>query len=90
MEPTVIWEDNAACISMSKNPVNPEAAKHWHIDIACHKLRELYQNKVIILQKIPTQEDLADALTKSLPASMQYVPELEDGISTVIRKVQMV
>jgi hypothetical protein len=64
--PTPIWEDNQACISMSLNPVNPEAAKH--IDIACHKIRELTRNKVVVLNKIPTQENVADALTKSLPA----------------------
>jgi len=63
--PTLMWEDNAACISMSKNPVNPDSAKH--IDVACHKLRELVRNKVVVLQKVPTQDNLADALTKSLP-----------------------
>ena len=65
-QPTPVYEDNEACIRMSQNPVNPESAKH--IDVACHKLRELHQNKVLVLSKVLTHENIADALTKSLSA----------------------
>ena len=66
LQPTRVYEDNEACIRMSQNPVNPESAKH--IDVACHKLRELHRNKVLVLSKVPTHDNIADAFTKSLPA----------------------
>jgi len=36
--------------------------------VACHKLRELHRNKVLVLTKVPTHDNIADALTKSLAA----------------------
>ena len=61
---TVLFEDNEACIKMSRNPVNPDAAKH--IDTRMYRLRELVQDKLIWLEKTPTHLNVADALTKSL------------------------
>ena len=36
---TEIWEDNASCIMMSKNPANRERTQH--VDTRVHYLREL-------------------------------------------------
>lgn len=62
--PTVLWEDNQACIYMSNHEGLLNRAKH--IDTRVHRLRELVQTSVLKLFKIPTAEQVADAFTKGL------------------------
>ena len=64
-EPTILWEDNQACIAQSKNPVHHKRCKH--ILIKYHYLRQLTANKIVRLEYIVTKNQLADALTKPLP-----------------------
>ena len=64
--PTRVWEDNASCIMMSKNPVNRERSRH--IDTRVHHIRELCENGVLELTKVKGLNNVSDALTKSLPA----------------------
>lgn len=64
--PIIIFEDNQGCISIAKNPSCHKRSKH--IDIKYHFSREQVENKVIIIKYIPTNEQLADILTKPLPA----------------------
>ena len=64
-EPTVLWEDNQACIAQSKNPVNHKRCKH--ILIKYHYLRTLASQGHLRLQYIDTKHQLADVLTKPLP-----------------------
>ena len=71
---TVLFEDNEACIRMSQNPVNPEAAKH--IDTRRFRIRELVQDRIVWLEKTPSHLNVADALTKSL-ASPAFHTRLE-------------
>ncbi len=66
LEPTPVYEDNAACILMSKNPSNPQQSRH--IDLRRHFLREMVRDKVLRLVKCAGTQNVADALTKSLPA----------------------
>ena len=63
--PTRVWEDNAACIMMSDNPVNRERSRH--IDTRIHCVRELVNDGVLKLHKVPGVDNVADALTKSVP-----------------------
>ena len=63
--PTEVWEDNAACISMSENPVNRD--RSGHIDTMFHFLREHVRAGRIKLMKCAGPRNVADALTKSLP-----------------------
>ena len=63
-EPTVIMEDNQACIAMSNNPITHKRTKH--IDIRYHFVREKVESKEVELVYIPTQHQLADILTKPL------------------------
>ena len=58
--PTIINEDKQSAISMSRNPQFHGRAKH--IDI-----REQVSNGVVVLKYCPTQDMLADMLTKGLP-----------------------
>ena len=58
---TRVWEDNAACILMSENPVNHD------VDVKFHFLRERVRAGEIKLYKCWGPLNVADALTKSLP-----------------------
>ena len=64
-EPTVIYEDNWACIHLSRNAVLHNKSKH--IDVRVYHLRDLCKAGVMTLIKISTHLQVADALTKALP-----------------------
>ena len=64
-EPTLIYEDNQSCIALAKNPV--QHARTKHIDIQHHFIRDKVDSKEIELAYSPTDEMIADALTKALP-----------------------
>lgn len=62
---TLTMEDNTSAIAMAVNPQeNHKRTKH--IQIAFHSTRDYVKNKVLRLQYIPTKEQAADCLTKSL------------------------
>jgi hypothetical protein len=65
-QPTLIYEDNLACIAMSVNPVRRKHSRH--IDIRRHYIRELCLGNLVKLVPLRTNLMVADALTKSLPA----------------------
>ena len=60
--PTVLYEDNKACMAFSKNNTNHDRSKH--IDIRAYALRDTVRNGVIELVHIDTKNQLADMLTK--------------------------
>jgi len=62
--PTVILEDNEACIKLTQNPVYQYRTKQ--IDIRHHQLREGVKYKEITLMHIDTNSQAADALTKGV------------------------
>jgi hypothetical protein len=59
--------DNTSAINISKNPVQHSRTKH--IDIRHHFLRDLVESEVVSLSFIPTENQLADILTKPLDGS---------------------
>ena len=63
-EPTVIFEDNQGAIAIAKNPVSHSRTKH--IDIKYHYVREAVQSGIVNLKYCPTEEMIADILTKPL------------------------
>jgi hypothetical protein len=63
---TEIWEDNAACIQISENPVNRKFTRH--IDVRRYFVRDLVRDNQVKLKKCAGTHNVADALTKSLPA----------------------
>ncbi|CAK9816176.1 Copia protein [Anthophora plagiata] len=65
-QPIVTYEDNNGCISIANNPSSHKRSKH--IDIKYHFTREQVERKVIQLIFISTENQLADILTKPLPA----------------------
>jgi hypothetical protein len=64
-KPTILMEDNQGAICIAKNPVYHNRTKH--IDIRFHYIREAVQNEVIKLEYCPTNDMIADLLTKPLP-----------------------
>jgi hypothetical protein len=67
--PTTILEDNQSSIAMARNPQFHGRAKH--IDIKHHFVREQVSNGSMELRYCPTNDMLADILTKGL-AQQQY------------------
>ena len=67
VKPTIVYEDNRACIAMSNNHVRRERSKH--IDVRKYFVRDLVEAKVLKLIPCGTKEMVADALTESLAYS---------------------
>ena len=64
LQPTVLFEDNQACIQMSVKSGSFKRAKH--IDTRVYRLRELCQDGILVLVKVATDFQVADILTKGL------------------------
>ena len=64
-EPTTIFEDNQGAMELAKNPKYHNRTKH--IDICHHFVRERVLTKEIEVSYCPTEEMIADILTKALP-----------------------
>lgn len=64
--PTTILEDNQSAIAMARNPQFHGRAKH--IDIRHHFIRQLVEDESIKLVYCPTEEMVADILTKGTAA----------------------
>ena len=62
-KPLTIFEDNAGCIALSRNPVQHKRSKH--ISIRWHWIRERVQSGELKLAKIDTKLNTADIFTKS-------------------------
>lgn len=62
--PMKVWCDNKSTISMVRNPVYHDRTKHVEIDR--HFIIEKIENHSITLLHIPTRQQTADILTKTL------------------------
>jgi hypothetical protein len=62
--PTILHEDNQACIAISKNPERHARTKH--IEVKYHFIRDLVENGVVKLEYCNTVNQIADVLTKPL------------------------
>ena len=63
-QPTLIFEDNQSAMSMVKNPQFHGRSKH--ISTKYHFIREQVSNDKICLEYCPTEDMLADLLTKGV------------------------
>jgi hypothetical protein len=64
INPIIIFEDNKACIAFTKNPSNHQRTKH--ISVRYHFIRDLVQRELLQLNPIPSEDNLADIMTKPL------------------------
>ena len=63
----VVYCDNISAINISKNPFQHSRTKH--IDIRHHFIRELVENKTVVIEHVTTKNQLADIFTKTLDSS---------------------
>lgn len=63
-QPTTIFEDNQSCIKVAEEPREHKRMKH--IDVKYNFIREAIANKEIILKYIPSNDQVADIMTKGL------------------------
>ena len=63
-EPVTIYEDNQSAICIAKNPQSHHKTKH--VDIKYHYVRDKVQDVTIKIQYCPTNDMIADILTKGL------------------------
>jgi hypothetical protein len=56
--------DNKSAIDLARNPVHHERSKH--IETKYHYIRKCVEDGRIVLQQVPTGDQLADIMTKSL------------------------
>ena len=63
--PTILHIDNQSAIAIARNPEFHECTKH--IDVRYHFLRQVVDDGALELVYTPTQDQVADVLTKGLP-----------------------
>jgi len=61
-----LYYDNLSAINISKNPIQHSRTKH--IDILHHFIKDLVEEKVVTLEHVDIEEQLADIFTKALDA----------------------
>lgn len=72
-EPVVIYNDNQSAQKLSENHILNKRTKH--IDIRYHFVREAVEEGSILLRYLPTEDMIADIMTKSLsgPKHTKYL-----------------
>ena len=66
---TRMLEDDVGCIALATSPMT--TGKTTHIDIRYHFIREMVKGRTTEVQYCPTEEMIADALTKfTLPKTL--------------------
>ena len=68
--PTKIMEDNQSTIAIANNPIHHQRVKH--LDVKSHFLRDHITKGDVELVYCPTEVQIADLLTKALPASQHW------------------
>ena len=79
----ILYEDNQGCLALANNPVNHTRTKH--IDVQYHFVREKLENEAFKLEYCPTENMLADLLTK--PIAKHQFQKLREGLQ-IMRKLQ--
>ena len=75
---TVVYEDNTGATCLTKNPVHHKRTKHT--DIRFHYVRERVEAGDVRVVRVPTEEQLADTLTK--PLGRDRTSTLRDKITS--------
>lgn len=64
-ESYVLYCDSQSAIHLSKNSTYHSRSKH--IDVRYHWIRDMLENKLLRIEKIHTNDNGADMMTKALP-----------------------
>jgi hypothetical protein len=91
---TVVYCDNVSAVYLSANPVHHRRTKHIELDI--HFVREQVALGHIRVLHVPTSQQFADIMTKSLPTasfeefrSSFYVRSADASTTGVLRYVHI-
>ena len=68
ISPAILMNDNQGALALIKNPVKHSKAKH--VDIRYHFTQECYQNDQIVLDYVPSLDNVADIFTKPLKRNL--------------------
>ena len=79
-QPVPVYEDNQSCINLVQNG---KTERTKHIETKFFYVRDLHDKKKIIIKYCPTEDMLADLLTKPLAACRQK--KLCEGIGLLPR-----
>ena len=63
-DPITIYCDNTGAIAQAKEPQSHNRSRH--VIHKYHLIREIVDRKEIVVEKIPTEDNVADPLTKAL------------------------
>ena len=58
------WEDNHSCIKVAESPKFTPRTKH--IALKYHHFRQFVHNKMVVIKRIVTREQMADIFTKPI------------------------
>jgi hypothetical protein len=78
--PTTMFSDNQGCIALAKNPEHHARSKH--IDIRHHYVREQVALGTVMFEYIPTDDMVADVLTKPLARDRHTALIKEMGLTS--------
>jgi len=72
----ILYGDNQGAIALAKNPIKHQRTKH--IDIRYHFIREHITKGEIVLDYVPTDQNIADVFTKSvgIVKFKMFIPKL--------------
>jgi hypothetical protein len=73
--------DNQSAIFLAKNPTYH--LKKKHIDVQYHFVRDMVEEKKVLLEKVDTLKNVADLLTKSVSTEKFSWCRVTMGISTL-------
>ena len=76
-----LYVDNKSAIQLCKNPVFHDRSKH--IETHFHFIRECVQDGKIAVEYVPTDEQLADIMTKALPKAKFQELRQELGVINI-------
>ncbi len=83
--PASIYVDNQGGIDLANNPKYHDRTKH--IDIRYHFIRDVTQKGLVDLIHLPSNDNTADILTKSLPREKFEEHRTNMGLSTVMKSL---
>jgi hypothetical protein len=81
LAPTTMFSDNQSAIALAKDHQYHACTKH--IDIRFHFIRWIIEQGILRLVYCPTNDMVADTLTKALPSTKVKHFATELGLSTV-------